>query len=662
MDDAVPPFDPSKPFETVKPSSDSVPDFDPSKPFKVVGKGALPDNQQMGMKRGLAHEALKGAPIIGPLGQKALDAGNAYFSGDPNKSFSENYATAGKTREAEESGFEAQHPIASTAAQVAGGVGTMVAGGSTLMGAKLLGLTGSLPQMIGAGALSGGAIGAADAALRGQDPTQAAGIGAATGAAGPVLGRAVSKVAAPFINNTRAALNPGMEAARVVGAAHLEDAGKGGLTEAQMLAKPQASIMHMGDETTRAVARSAANLSPEGRRLLNTSIDDTFTGQAQRTEDFINHNFAYPDAKSQQDALDQAAKIANGYGYPAAYAQADKSFPAGFVKGINPDLDRLLDSPDVQAAMSQAAKSMPGMNVAKGGIAMTPPAQNLELMDMTYRLLRDNGNEMFRKGQNTIGSSLSNQAKAFRGVLDNMVPEYGAARNTASEYFNAGNALEAGKNLASTARPDIAGAQAALSNMNAQEKKLFHDGYLSQMIENARNSGDRRNYIASVVNTPNKAQAMQLALGPDAPKVQAFLHVESIMDNMRGAVQGNSTTVRQLMEMGLATGVGGGTSLLEGGNPLSDPMAFMHGALLYGGLRYGQGVLKERVARQVAELLTSRDINKFRAGLQIASRNQNVFRAVQNADAALGGIGARAGGQAIANKQGTMEPQTGTNQ
>jgi hypothetical protein len=130
-------------------------------PVQQPQQPSLPPDQQMGMARGLAHEFVSGVPVGGPLALKGLDLANSYISGDT-------YTNEQQKRLASEGGFEKEHPIASTAAQIGGGVASMLPLGATGIGARLLGLTGSLPAMIGRGALSGAAIGAADAAVRGQ--------------------------------------------------------------------------------------------------------------------------------------------------------------------------------------------------------------------------------------------------------------------------------------------------------------------------------------------------------------------------------------------------------------------------------------------------------------------------------------------------------------
>ncbi len=52
-------------------------------------------------------------------------------------------------------------------------------------------------------------------------------------------------------------------------------------------------------------------------------------------------------------------------------------------------------------------------------------------------------------------------------------------------------------------------------------------------------------------------EQIQIALGPQrATELESMLRVENVMNMARGAVQGNSTTARQLFEMGLAGGAG----------------------------------------------------------------------------------------------------------
>jgi hypothetical protein len=105
--------------------------------------------------------------------------------------------------------FHEEHPVLDTAAELGGGIASTGGVAKTAMGATALGLTPkTLPGMMVAGAGSGGAIGLLDAAVRGEDPLAAGGVGLATGLVAPGAGRVVSSLARPITSAVRGALHP----------------------------------------------------------------------------------------------------------------------------------------------------------------------------------------------------------------------------------------------------------------------------------------------------------------------------------------------------------------------------------------------------------------------------------------------------------------------
>jgi hypothetical protein len=166
-----------------------------------------------GLVQGGVRAAASGIPIVGPLLNKADAATDALLAPVLNGlypeeqqlhgTFGERYQKALDTQNQMDTAFQQQHPVVSGGAQVAGGVASMLPLAGTGIGARLLGLTGSLPRQMAVGAASGAALNAADAALRGNDPLQGAEEGAAFGAAGPVVGRAVGRAVGAFGPNMR---------------------------------------------------------------------------------------------------------------------------------------------------------------------------------------------------------------------------------------------------------------------------------------------------------------------------------------------------------------------------------------------------------------------------------------------------------------------------
>jgi hypothetical protein len=256
------------------------------------------------------------------------------------------------------------------------------------------------------------------------------------------------------------------------------------------------------------------------------------------------------------------------------------------------------------------------------GSTMTP---NLQFWDIVKRNLDKTGTPEAR-----------DWARILREHLDDMVPSYNTARAGAAKFFGAGDALEAGQNFRRR-QPEVrhsGGAQAAREDVGG-EKQLFQDGYVSRLVETIEKTGDRRTVLNKISASPAAREEMNVALGRErAGEVEARLRIEGIMDLARPAVQGNSTTARQLVELGLAGGVGG----YEGypGRSAGDDegsAGLWRGARPSGDRRAGRATGREAT-----------DLERCAAaaeGDRLISRNQNMMGAIRNADAGLAAIAAR---------------------
>jgi hypothetical protein len=550
-----------------------------------------------------------------------------------------------------------QHPIASTVGNIAGAVALPIGAGA---GAATMG--GRITAGAGTGAVLGGAAGAGEGQGAADTMSRAAmgaGVGGLVGAAAPVAlegvamaGRGIARAAEPLTNAFRGFRDPEGEAARRVTASIARDYRNGdpGLTGAEFRAAraegQPVSVIDLGGETTRALARSSANTSPEGRGVLNRAIDDRFEGQSGRLEGWFNQTFHYPNAHSQQQAIDQLERTVNRTGYERAYRLGDRDI-------MTPELERLLGAPAVADAMRSAVERGQNRAVVQGMGAFNPrvtvengvvrfnrgangaPAYpNLQLWDYTYRELRDASQAAFRAGRNEEGGAMSNLAQTLRNELDTAVPAFGQARGVAASFFRAENALEAGQNFVAQNFGNRE-ARAAIAQMRPLERQLFQDGFVSRFVEQVRNSPDRRNVLNQIQNSPAAREKIQIALGPQrAAELETFLRVETAMDAARGAVQGNSTTARQLIEAGLAGGVGYGTATGDW-NPQSVFTAAFVGGLARGAASRANQSIDQRVARRVADMLVSPDPSVLQRGMMLVARQPRYLDALRNADNSL---------------------------
>lgn len=622
-----------------------------------------------GMVEGVGRAAARGVPILGGLLNKADAATNAALAPVLNPmfddkdqlkepTFGERYTHSLRDQEGKDKAFAEAHPIADAVAEISGGVASTGAAAATTLGAQAMGLTGkTLPQMIARGAASGAAIDSADAAVRGENPLTAGGVGAVVGAVSPPVGRLVNaKVVEPVSNLLRGFAKPGEEAERRVASALDRDIRNNDrgltlqeMTDAKAGGQPT-MLMDAGGETTRALARSAANTSPEGRSTLNQAIDERFASQAPRLAEWLQTTFHYPNVSAQQDALDNIARTVNRPNYAKAYSE-------GSGLKFDESLEQISQAPVVQDAIR---KTMVSAKNDAAKLGFTPPKNPFQF-DETGRLKlkTEDGKTMSpnlqfwdivkRNLDKTGTPEARDWARILRDHLDTKVPSYETARAGAAKFFGAGDALEAGQNfVGASAKFGIPDTRKQLAKMSADERQLFQDGYVSRLVETIEKTGDRRTILNKISASPAAREEMNVALGRErAAEVEARLRIEGVMDLARPAVEGNSTTTRQLVELGLAGGVGG----YEGYQ--GDPQALVKAALVYGAAR-GHRAIDDNVAKHVAKLLASSDVSQLQKGIRLISRNQNMMGAIRNADAALGAIAARGATPAVSRDVGAQ--------
>jgi hypothetical protein len=592
--------------------------------------------------------------LLGPLPLRTMVGGarvgiNALTGIDPEAT-KQYEAARDEFRTAVKQGAE-QHPITSAAGNVTGALGSaaLIPGGAATL---------PLRARAGISALTGAASGALSGAGEGETLGERAtgavkgGVlgGAIGGVAPPLLdvaGRVISPVASRVTSMVRGYRDPEAEAARRVATTIDRDIAAdpqavSRLTNQEaaqsMQAGGPATVMDLGGETTRALARSAANQSPEGRAILEQSIRDRYEGQTGRVTNWLRDTFNYPDAQAQSEALAQTARTVNKPAYAKAYSEG-ASLP------FNETLEQISQAPEVQGAIrkamvnakSEAAKMgfTPPKNpfafdetgrlklqTAEDGSTMTP---NLQFWDIVKRNL-DRGD---RNSQDW--------ARILRDHLDEQVPSYQEARAGAAHFFDADNALQAGQNFVGK-NMSSGEARTALAKMSDQERQLFQDGFVSRYIDTLQQVGDTRNVLNKIAESPAAREKLNIALGREkANQLEANLRVEGIMDLARRAVSGNSTTVRQLTELGLAGTAGYG---LSGGgiNPFESPGAVVSGLLTAGAVKSGQKI-EGNVARKIADLLVSRNPADLKRGVDIIRKSPQLMNALRGADKYVARVG-----------------------
>lgn len=652
--------------------------------FRTAREGESPtvatagEGLKSGFFRGVTFnwiDELKALAEAGGMDPKDPDGGRALaaliqgaykkFGGDPEAA--DAYRVALSRERADQERIAEQQPGAALAGELTGALAVPIGaaaraptlGARTVQGLK----TGAV-----VGALAGAGEGT-DLTDRASRATTGAVVGSAIGAAAPAAvetvvrtGRGLVNAATPVTNTIRGLRDVDAEAGRrVVGAVERDiRAGDAGIVPAELVASRNAggpaAIMDMGGEITRGLARSAGNTSPEGRGTLNRTINDRFETQGPRTAQLIDRMFGgVADTEAQRTALQEAARRTNAPAYarahrePAAQAMWDEGF------------EQLMQAPVFQEAARNATRTSANRAAHEGFTPVRRPFEfhdadsltprytlrtddrgnrvlpNLGFWDSVKRNLDDKINSLQRAGENSAARDAQQLRSALVSHLDELVPSYQAARQGAARFFGAEDALDAGAQFVRL-NANTTEARRNFARMNPAEQDMFRQGFASRFLDDLNRAPDRRSVLNWIGNAPAAREKLEMVLGPQRwREMEAHLRTEGVMDLARSAVQGNSTTARQLTELGLAGGAYGVGTGFDPFNP--NTSALLGAALVYGTAR-GKGAIDERVARRVAEMLASNDMNVLRKGLNIVARNQNMMNSLRAFDASVARSGA----------------------
>lgn len=592
---------------------------------------------------------------------KLAAAGDAALGSGKGDSFSERYSDNLARERAMDAADEALNPGSRLSGQVAGfGATAALMPGVSLMreGARGAAAVNS--------AATGGLYGAISGAVENdgglQDKATSAGvqgaIGAGVGAVAPAFirgaeafasaaGKLAGKVAAPF----RAAATPDTEAGRRIMAAMERD----GVTDpAAALAAMQrtgapAVLGDVGGETTRALARSAANTSPEGRAALAEATADRFAGQGDRIVDLL-RSFGPSSAGKSLEELQAAARAANRPAYARAYMQGG----AGL---WDDNLAALAQAPAVQDAIRSVIKTGANKTVADGMPPIRNPfttdaagnltlarradgstaRPNLQFWDYVSRELRGKAGEAARAGNKDLAGDYTNLRRQLLDQLDASAPLFREARSGAFRAFQAEDALEAGQKFV-TSRMANDEARKAVGKMKPEERALFAEGFRSDLIAKIRETGDGRDIVKAIFGSSAARERVEIALGKvQATQLQAALNVETAMLRLQNAL-GNSTTVRQMMELGLTGTAGAYYGASQHGTLTSMGMGALAGVAARQALIKGNAKINEALSKKIGEMLASGDVTQLQNLTKLATKSPAVMRFLESVSDEVGQI------------------------
>lgn len=525
-----------------------------------------------------------------------------------------------------------QVPVARMTGQVAGALATPA--GLARKGVTLL----RPGQGLGRTAVYGAGEGAAYGALGGAGSTEGgvadraigarngAGFGLVAGGVAPLLIGGATAVGRKGVDAVRNNIgSPAQQAQRRV----ISAARNAGMDEAAITARfgelgPDGMLVDMLGPQGYALGRSAANTSPEAQSILESATYSRMGGQNDRVVGALESAAGLPaGSRSTVDDLKAAAYAKRAPTISKAYDQA-RALGADIPVE---DFAEIYKSPSGYKAFQDAFKAVRDRSVSGEESAKS----RLGVLDLVKRRLDSDAKVAARKGNNELADRLSGMARTVRTKTDEALggTEYADARKLRQDAYREEEAFDIGAEVGGR-RLALDGPTRARAAAEANPEAV-RQGYAATKSAELLNRGSTPGAIDAFAPRLQR-EALDASLGPNAAPVQKQLAAERQYGQTHRALTGNSTTARQLAQMGLTAGAGTGLGLYSG---MDLTTAGLTGAALAGARRLGSaglGALRSAneaaVAPYMARFLTENGLPEGIEGARLVMGDPKLRRAL----------------------------------
>lgn len=483
-------------------------------------------------------------------------------TGDGAKSFRELYDEAVAIPRQRQKRAADSNPIAYYGGELAGGValpGGLARAG--VKGAMAAAANRGLMARSVAGAKEGAAYGALYGAGKAEGGVEDRLTGAAGGAAGgavvgaalpavvDVAGSAVTRAVAPF----RGAVQPKEFAAEKFGEAIARDlstdsaaaTGREGERFAAKFAtmadnNPSVVAMDAGGENVRNLMRAGANMASSGANTAKRLVDARQANQHARITDDLAQGFG--ERRNFYESVDMLAERMDKIGATVIAPALKKETP------ITPRLASVLDRPTMRELSDVVARKLQDEGRAVGFETRTEMIHRMK-MELDEQIgMAVKAERMGNKPQaGWDKGTLVKLKNDLLNAVDN--PTYKAGLKQYSSQARLQNAAEDGFEAFNKSAPEEL--RATLNALdNEVERDFFRMGTMRAVVDRVRKGNANNDRTDGVFSSPE----MQLKLRAVMPNQKAYrefqkdLIIEAKMADSRKALQGNSTTAKQLMQ------------------------------------------------------------------------------------------------------------------
>lgn len=500
-----------------------------------------------------------------------------------------------------------QHPYASIAGQIAGGVAPALLTGGASLGATTTG--GAIARGAGVGAAYGGAYGFGSAEGGVTDRLPDAIQGAALGG---VVGGAVPAVIGAAKGVKNAAFNPEVRAQAQLNRALDRD----NLTPEQFRAQfddlaaqqPTSAIpADAGGDNVRGLVERLATVPGQARSIVTDTLTARQSSQGARIADRARSLSGVN--RSADAAIDDTIAQRSRESAPLYAAAHAEEVP------WSPQLQSLMERPAMQAAYRDAERRAANqgrqfdgrfMDVGADGSVTARAVPRTGDLDVIKQNLDGQIESLLSSGSRSEARDVIGIRNELLGIMDASAPTYAKARAAYAGHSQYMDAIEHGSQIL---KKDISPERWAsdFAKLNASEQEAARIGAITSIIGKIGDDSAKMPDITKYLRSPNGRAKVAAILPDDAARKawESSLNHEVEISTLSGRTLGNSATARRQAELDDANGIFG--DLVAAGFSGAGPVTGIMHTLLRSIPRKVGGKINERSNRVLARALTSRD-------------------------------------------------------
>lgn len=296
------------------------------------------------------------------------------------------------------------------------------------------------------------------------------------------------------------------------------------------------SILEVGDEDIVALAQDARQQSPKAYKNFEKAIDSIREGQAERNSSMIDDVFG---SRGKYENTDDIVKFTRKKAQPLY----DKLQNVGDLSKINPKIEQEVALNPFLRKEVTSVLSDPLYQAEYGTTKM--PLTDWRVLDQANRSINDKISAAVRAGETDKVRLLERQKEQLLNMVDEVVPEYKAARGIYEAQHKALRAQKIGEDALFDKNTSAQKLSRTMKDMTEYEKQSLRIGAKEKLLNAIESKENQTLGLKNLKNKQTQAK-LKLVLGDKANDFINYAEDEvNAMRNVNKLTGGSQTSEKQ---------------------------------------------------------------------------------------------------------------------